>query len=100
MVFKRGWEMAIRGCQLMKLREKHASFAGMCKIVLILIFIIHIHPHFIFTFLVRSMLGVNVLGICSPCQMFLSDSVEESSQDTISCMRGSDCQVVALFVVA
>ena len=55
---------------------------------------------------IRSMLGVNVLGICSPCQMFLSDSVEESSQDTITCMRGSDCQVVrdivvvALFVVA
>ena len=59
----------------------------------------HLHPHFIFTFLVRSMLGVNVLGICSPCQMFLSDSVEESSQDSISCMRGSDCQVVVVDVV-
>jgi len=48
----------------------------------------------------RSLLGVNVLGICSPCQMFLSDSVEESSQDTISCMRGSDCQVTAAKTVA
>jgi len=48
----------------------------------------------------RSTLGVNLLGICSPCQMFLSDSVEESSQDTISCMRGSDCQVTASKTVA
>ena len=33
------------------------------------------------------------LGIVVGCWLFLSDSVEESSQDTISCMRGSDCHV-------
>ena len=60
----------------------------------------HLHPHLHFhPPCIRSMLGVNVLGICSPCQMFLSDSVEESSQDTISCMRGSDCQVLVDVVV-
>ena len=43
----------------------------------------------------RSGLPVNSLGTCSPCQMFLSDSVDESSQDSIACMRGNDCLVTA-----
>ena len=40
-----------------------------------------------------SKVQVNDLQICSYCQMFLSDSVEESSHHTISCMRSSDCEV-------
>merc|ERR1711892_1269682 len=40
-----------------------------------------------------SKVHVNDLRICSYCQMFLADSVEESSHDTISCMRSSDCDV-------
>jgi len=36
---------------------------------------------------------VNDLNLCSPCQTFLSDSVEESSHDTITCMGSKDCEV-------
>jgi len=47
-----------------------------------------------------SSLQTNRLGICQPCQMFLTDSVEENSQDSISCMRGGGCQVTATKTVA